>query len=134
MVILLMFCPLSLDFSFNFDAIFKAIVCCFSSFSSVDRNVMVFPKRPWYCCLKVIFAIFMLRVALAVLNRKGSALSQKVNLTLGEICDDDVIDAGVFAVLVHLFEACITFLYQGFSLLCNPEWLIPMYVCFPSSN
>ena len=53
---------------------------------------------------------FVLRVILAFKNRKGSSLTLNVKLTLCELFDDNVVDDGVFTVLAHLFQACITFL------------------------
>ena len=48
---------------------------------------------------------------IVVLNRNGSALTPNANLTFCELSDDNVVGAGKLAVLFHLFEARITFLF-----------------------
>ena len=64
---------------------------------------------------------FVAKAILIVLNRKCFTLIIGANLAFCELSDGDVIGAGVFAVLVHLFKTQITFLFVGLSLLCDPE-------------
>ena len=56
----------------------------------------------------------VLRDVPAVQNRKGVALIPNINLTFYELFDDGVVAGGVFIVLIRLFEAHITLLFEPF--------------------
>jgi hypothetical protein len=55
----------------------------------------------------------MLRAVLAVPKRNSSFFTPNVTLTFCKLCEGNVVDGGVFTVLVQMFEACITFLLGG---------------------
>ena len=80
------------------------------------------------------WSLFVSETILAVPDRKNPALTPSVNLAFCGLPGGEVIETGVFAVLVHLFEIWITFRLEDLGLVCDPEYLVPVKVLISSPN
>ena len=94
----------------------------------------------------VLLSLFVSKAIFAVPNKKGSALSWNMNIAFYELSNGDVVRAGLFAVLVHLFKSRITFLFVSFSpsvswnfvgsmgaLISSLNWTSIISACIPLS-
>ena len=79
-------------------------------------------------------SIIVLEAILAVPKQKGATFTPSMNLGFCGLSGGKDIEAGVFAVLVHLFGITTIFRFTGFGLICNPEYLLTMKAQLLLSN